>query len=53
MVHLDLSALGLAPGTSFTVHDELSGSEWTWGEHDYVRLDPAQPAHILTVKGHA
>ena len=52
MVHLDLAALGLEPGTSFTVHDELSGSEWTWGEHNYVRLDPAQPAHILTVKEH-
>ncbi|GAA1521224.1 alpha-1,4-glucan--maltose-1-phosphate maltosyltransferase [Nocardioides humi] len=53
MVHLDLAALGLEPGTSFTVHDELTGAAWTWGEHDYVRLDPAQPAHILTVKGHA
>ena len=52
MVHLDLAALGLEPGTSFTVHDELTGGEWTWGEHDYVRLDPAQPAHILTVKEH-
>ncbi|WP_436699157.1 alpha-1,4-glucan--maltose-1-phosphate maltosyltransferase [Nocardioides sp. BYT-33-1] len=53
MVHLDLAALGLAPGTSFTVHDELTGSTWTWGEHNYVRLDPAQPAHILSVKGPA
>ncbi|GAA3536949.1 alpha-1,4-glucan--maltose-1-phosphate maltosyltransferase [Nocardioides daeguensis] len=53
MVHLDLAALGLEPGTSFTVHDELTGASWTWGEHNYVRLDPAQPAHILTVKGHS
>jgi starch synthase (maltosyl-transferring) len=52
MVHLDLPALGLQPGTSFTVHDELSDSEWTWGEHNYVRLDPhVEPAHVLVVKG--
>jgi starch synthase (maltosyl-transferring) len=52
MVHVDLPALGLPPGSTFTVHDELSGEEWTWGEHNYVRLDPhAEPAHVLTVKG--
>ncbi|TWG99575.1 starch synthase (maltosyl-transferring) [Nocardioides sp. J9] len=50
MVHLDLAALGLAPGSSYAVHDELSGETWTWSEHNYVRLEPAQPAHILTVK---
>ncbi|WP_435771661.1 alpha-1,4-glucan--maltose-1-phosphate maltosyltransferase [Nocardioides sp. SYSU DS0651] len=52
MVHIDLAALGLPPGSSFTVHDELSGAEWTWGEHNYVRLDPQEePAHVLVVKG--
>ena len=51
MVHLDLAALGLPPGRSFAVHDESTGSDWTWGEHNYVRLEPAQPAHILVVKG--
>jgi starch synthase (maltosyl-transferring) len=51
MVHLDLAALGLSPDAGFTVHDELTGAEWGWGEHDYVRLDPQhEPAHILTVK---
>ncbi|GAA4802308.1 maltotransferase domain-containing protein [Nocardioides caeni] len=53
MVHLDLAALGLPPGTTFTVLDEPTGSEWTWSEHNYVRLDPSQPAHILVVKEHA
>lgn len=53
MVHVDLAALGLAPGSSYTVHDELTGDEWTWGEHNYVRLAPEQPAHILSVKEHS
>src|SRR4051794_37611458 len=45
-VHVDMAALGLDPGESFTVHDELSGATWTWGEHNYVRLDPfVEPAH--------
>ncbi|KAB2810565.1 DUF3416 domain-containing protein [Pimelobacter simplex] len=52
MVHLDLAALGLPPGAAFEVHDEITGSDWTWGEHNYVRLEPAQPAHILVVRGH-
>jgi starch synthase (maltosyl-transferring) len=48
---LDLAALGLADGEAFTVHDELTGAVFTWGRHNYVRLDPAhQPAHILTLR---
>ncbi|GAA4770503.1 alpha-1,4-glucan--maltose-1-phosphate maltosyltransferase [Microbacterium gilvum] len=48
-VHLDLEAAGLPE--SFAVRDELTGEEWTWGRHDYVRLDPGhQVAHILTVR---
>ncbi|WP_432479624.1 alpha-1,4-glucan--maltose-1-phosphate maltosyltransferase [Nocardioides sp. GXQ0305] len=51
MVHLDLPALGLDWGDSFTVHDELTDQTWTWSEHDYVRLDPfEEPAHVLTVR---
>ena len=50
MVHLDLAALGLSPGTTFPVHDEISGNDWQWGVDNYVRLDPREePAHILTV----
>ncbi|MCZ4500046.1 MAG: alpha,4-glucan:maltose-phosphate maltosyltransferase [Marmoricola sp.] len=51
MVHLDLAALGLAPGSWFEVHDELSGQIWSWSEDNYVRLDPSvEVAHILTVR---
>ncbi|MGH3370778.1 MAG: alpha-1,4-glucan--maltose-1-phosphate maltosyltransferase, partial [Nocardioidaceae bacterium] len=50
-VRLDMPALGMDWADRFTVHDELSGESWTWGEHNYVRLDPHhQPAHILTVR---
>ncbi|GAA5150274.1 alpha-1,4-glucan--maltose-1-phosphate maltosyltransferase [Nocardioides marinquilinus] len=50
-VHLDMPALGLEWGDQFVVHDEITGAEFTWGEHDYVRLDPFhEPAHVLTVR---
>jgi starch synthase (maltosyl-transferring) len=50
-VHLDMRALGMDWHDRFTVHDELTGESWTWGEHNYVRLDPhTQPAHIFTVR---
>ena len=50
-VHVDMAALGLDPGESYTVHDELSGETWTWGEQNYVRLDPfVEPAHVLVVR---
>ena len=42
--------MGVAPGESYGVTDLLTGSSWTWGERNYVRLDPAvEPAHILLV----
>jgi starch synthase (maltosyl-transferring) len=50
-VHLDMPALGLDWADRFVVHDEVTGADWTWGEDDYVRLDPFfEPAHILTFK---
>ncbi|MFB9311786.1 alpha-1,4-glucan--maltose-1-phosphate maltosyltransferase [Nocardioides plantarum] len=50
-IHLDLPALGLDWDDTFAVHDEISGADWTWGEHNYVRLDPHdEPAHVLTVR---
>jgi len=43
-------AVGVAPGQSYGVTDLITGSSWTWGERNYVRLDPAvEPAHILLV----
>ncbi|MCW2764147.1 MAG: glgE1 [Nocardioides sp.] len=51
MVHLDLPALGLSWGDSLAVHDEITGQDWSWSQHNYVRLDPGhEPAHILTVR---
>jgi starch synthase (maltosyl-transferring) len=48
-VHLDLPALGLEWGDSFVVHDAITGAEWTWSQHNFVRLDPGhEPAHVLT-----
>ena len=51
MVHLDLPALGLDWHDSLAVHDEITGQDWHWGQHNYVRLDPGvEPAHVLTVR---
>ncbi|HEX6246827.1 MAG TPA: alpha-1,4-glucan--maltose-1-phosphate maltosyltransferase [Nocardioidaceae bacterium] len=50
-VHLNMPALGMDWHDRFVVHDEITGDSWTWGEHNYVRLDPhEQPAHIFTVR---
>ncbi|HSV39518.1 MAG TPA: alpha-1,4-glucan--maltose-1-phosphate maltosyltransferase [Nocardioidaceae bacterium] len=50
-VHLNMPALGLDWADRFVVRDEVSGEEWTWGESNYVRLDPHhEPAHILTIR---
>ena len=50
-IHLDMPALGLDWNDRFLVHDEVTGADWTWGEHNYVRLDPFhEPAHILSVR---
>jgi starch synthase (maltosyl-transferring) len=39
------------PGRQVAVRDEITGQQYTWGEHNYVRLDPfVEPAHILTVR---
>jgi starch synthase (maltosyl-transferring) len=49
-VSLDLDALGVEWNTGFVVRDLLGGDEYTWGEHNYVRLDPlGRPAHIFEV----
>lgn len=51
MVHLDLPALGLGWGDSIVVHDEITGGDWSWSQHNYVRLDPYdEPAHVLSVR---
>jgi starch synthase (maltosyl-transferring) len=50
-VHLDLGIWGVEPDGTFEVEELLTGARWTWGQHNYVRLDAfAEPVHILHVK---
>jgi starch synthase (maltosyl-transferring) len=52
-VHLDMPALGYQWHDTLAVHDEITGQDWQWGEHNYVHLDPhVEPAHVLTVRSH-
>ncbi|MGS2618175.1 maltotransferase domain-containing protein [Micromonospora sp. LZ34] len=48
---LDMPALGFDWHERFTVHDELTGAQYEWGQRNAVRLDPyLHPAHVLTVR---
>ena len=50
-IHLDMGALGLEPGETFLAYDELSGSSWHWGEHNFIRLGPdGENSHIIHVR---
>ena len=49
-VHLNLAELGLAGDARFKVSDLLSGVNYDWGEHNFVRLTPYQPSHIFAVR---
>ena len=43
--------VGVAAGSSYRVTDLVTGAVYSWGEHNYVRLDPnVEPAHILRVE---
>jgi starch synthase (maltosyl-transferring) len=46
---VDMGALGLKADAPLHVRDELTGATFTWGQRNFVRLTPAQPAHILHV----
>ncbi len=48
-VHTDFGALGVPSDAHLVAHDELTGASFDWKPDNYVRLWPAQPAHILTV----
>lgn len=50
-IDVDLQAIGLPYGATYTVHDELGGGEFEWsGAWSYVRLDPAHsPAHVFAI----
>ncbi|MDN5858848.1 MAG: alpha-1,4-glucan--maltose-1-phosphate maltosyltransferase, partial [Pseudonocardia sp.] len=48
---LDMPALGLDWSDRFTVHDEITGDTWDWGQFNYVRLEPwRHVAHVLRVE---
>ncbi|HVX44483.1 MAG TPA: alpha-1,4-glucan--maltose-1-phosphate maltosyltransferase [Mycobacteriales bacterium] len=48
---LDMPALGLEWDAKFTVHDQITGASYEWGQSNYVRLDPhVEPAHIFVVE---
>ena len=48
---LDLPALGFNWGDTFTVHDEITGGTWQWGQFNYVALQPwDHVAHIFAVR---
>ena len=50
-VHLNLPALGVDWEDQVLVHDQVSGAEYTWGQANYVRLDPfVEPAHVFRVR---
>jgi starch synthase (maltosyl-transferring) len=49
-VHLRLDELAVGWNEAFTVSDLLSGVNYEWGEHNFVRLSPHQPAHIFAVR---
>jgi starch synthase (maltosyl-transferring) len=51
IVDVPLDKIGKRSGESYRVRDLLTGERYTWGEKNYVRLDPAfSPAHILLVE---
>lgn len=50
-VKVPITYLGIAPGTSYTVHDLLTGSHYTWHhEWNYVELHPRLiPVHVFRI----
>ncbi|PID53816.1 MAG: alpha-1,4-glucan--maltose-1-phosphate maltosyltransferase [Micrococcales bacterium] len=49
-VHVNLGAMGMRQGTTFTAVDQLNRAEYTWGEENFVRLHPGHPAHIMHIR---
>jgi starch synthase (maltosyl-transferring) len=50
MVYLDLPVLGFDWHERFTVHDEVTGEVYNWGQANFVRLEPQRAvAHILAI----
>jgi starch synthase (maltosyl-transferring) len=51
-VHLRLDELGVDWNSGFTASDLLSGANFEWNEHNFVRLSPDQVAHVFAVHDH-
>jgi starch synthase (maltosyl-transferring) len=50
-LNLDLDELGINWNEPFEAYDELSSRPfYWWGAHNYVRLTPDEPAHILHIR---
>ena len=49
-ITLDMEELGVAPSSSISVRDEISGETYQWGMRNYVRLAPQENvAHIFAL----
>ena len=50
-VRIPLEKIGMPVGQQYRVKDLLSGDKYTWGETNYVELNPWEmPAHILRIE---
>lgn len=51
-VELDLAALGIAPHSSYQMHDLLSGARFLWsGPRNFVEIDPQRtPAYLFALR---
>jgi starch synthase (maltosyl-transferring) len=50
-IRFAMPELGLEQHDRFVARDEITGAEWSWGEHNYVRLGPEnEPVHIVSVR---
>jgi starch synthase (maltosyl-transferring) len=53
-IHLRMPDLGLDWPDRFVAHDLITGENWNWTEHTFVRLGPAtEPVHIIHVRPEA
>ncbi len=51
MIYLDYEALGIEPGTTLQVHDELTDETYWWTNEAFVRLDPhGRSAHVISIR---
>jgi len=47
---LNMPALGFDWHERMRVRDQLTGAAFLWGQHNAVKLDPEQPAHVFVVE---